>query len=373
MSTPAHRAAGIDPSMRDWDRVSATLDEVAGRWRELAAGRPGRDQRTAARHLRKLSEYRAQLLAWCRDAAAPRRDAAPSVDDLRGTFTEPYLFLSWTPHDEPVQLRILHTAPPVEPGTVLTAVEVDALGKPLTPQRPGHARHEVHGAVDVWVLPVTMHGDAGVVGRALRWVYLPALDGLEAVWSGGSTVRLRWTWPTGVQQAAVAWSFTGSPGFADVQRRVQREHAEDGIELDVSGEGRCAIAVFTLSADGQAHAAPARATASLGRARPVRYRVVLERHWLTRRVQQASVELQGEPGLSLFGLLAVAGRDEVPLTPEHGRLLLRVPVVELGPEPTRLSLPLHAIEPGTYLRLFLEEPTGSVRLLPPTRDALRLD
>jgi hypothetical protein len=220
----------------------------------------------------------------------------------------------------------------------------------------------------------------------------PAVSGphklnLEAVTQlaarrSGSNLVLTWSWPPGIEECLVTWTYDrhaadaleATGGKARITRR-EYDHAGCWILSHVERLPHY-LAVLAKVPGDDLYAPPARIVASMGQGLSVSYRVRVRRALLRRTVVEAWVELTcgASPSAELPALRMIGKRQSVPLSPEDGAVLAEAPSIRLVKGSARLPIPERHWADPLYVRLFFQdaEAAREIRLLPAAKESLRI-
>jgi tetratricopeptide (TPR) repeat protein len=307
----------------------------------------------------------------------------PPVTDLRAARDGRSVMLSWTPiPGVQVQVRQNAKQPACAPGHIFAVSQLDRFGHPIASASPGSAQVTLETQGQVFFVPFSVTSSTAVAGRAVEVVHLDSVNDLVARRAGGG-ILLTWSWPAGVDEAAVCYAHDRYPedplrpeqGVATTVTR--REYERDGGWLLRRAErAPHYFSVFARAGD-DLYAPPARTLESLGQGLSVAYRVVVTKRLLRRAVEDARIELtcrETGNGFALPALLVVGKPRQVPLSPRDGELLTEVPEVRFENGRAAIPIPEKHWRGQSYVKLFFKDAAKAreVRLLPAEKERLRI-
>jgi hypothetical protein len=131
--------------------------------------------------------------------------------------------LSWPPVGTGL-LRVVKTVPPARPlaaGTELDEAELDKTVMDGWHQLLEHSDIWLADQAPCWYTPVLVTGGRCYAGESRPYAAGPEVTGLAADYAG-TTARLTWAWPDGVNEALVGWDQTAAPLDPLAASRTQR-------------------------------------------------------------------------------------------------------------------------------------------------------
>jgi tetratricopeptide (TPR) repeat protein len=306
----------------------------------------------------------------------------PAVSDLRAARNGGSILLSWTPAGGAcVEIRQTPNLPDYSPGLVLPSSQADRFGSLVAGASGGSAHVTLGGQGRLFFVPLSVAGGVAVAGRAVEVTALDPVAQLAARRSGPNLV-LTWSWPPGIEECLVAWTYDHHPedpvhGNGSRARITRREYDRAGCWVLSHAERRPHyLAVLARAPGADLYSPPARIVESMGQALSVSYQVVVKRALLRRTVTEAWIELAcgAGDGLELPSLLIVGKGQGVPLSPRDGEILAEVPPVRLEKGHARLPIPERHWSARPYVKLFFKdaEAAREIRLLPAEKERLRL-
>lgn len=257
-----------------------------------------------------------------------------------------------------VQVLSLHRGSPVVQGLDLAASDVDGLGQRVAQSlvRPPADAEAVVPDLDgdVRLALVTVLGPRAIVGPVLAVAVEPRATSLSAR-RFGDEVAVRWVWPARVSELEVRWDGDGngaSPHAGGARKLTQAEYTRLGMRFPANGTQYVVQVAATRepsSADLVIRSGGAMAVVP---AQPdIDYTVDQPSPWLRHR-RKVTVAYHGY-GQELppdFVIVARSGRI-VPLGPEDGVELARIPSARLKEDPAGIEAEFDVKDVGLPCRL----------------------
>lgn len=287
--------------------------------------------------------------------------------------------LTWTPiPGAATQIRYTTQTPQFIQGQIVSLKQIDLVGTLVPGQAQGYAQMDLQAQGAVSFLPLSVVGATAVVGKIVTITTIDDVAGLMAQ-STGRSVILTWDWPPGIEEVLVCYNHDAcseSPiSRHSTNVRVPRQDYErTGCwELKNVLKKPHYFTVFSKSPASDSYSAGSKIWIVLGPTIAVSYRVVLKKHLLTRKVQDAWLEVSCPEGHWLPSLLVVGKQANVPLSPTDGVLILEIPAMYYEAGRKLIPLPLHQCRAGIYVKLFFSgEIEARFRLLPASKENLTL-
>jgi len=285
------------------------------------------------------------------------------ITDLRAQREGDILKLCWTDPGPSVQFQIRQCAvrPNISPGTVLSKEDADQIGSLVPTIGPGHAQPNAIESAEVHFIPFSLKAAMAVAGQPISVVLIKRPLDLKAD-TDGRDIRLTWTWPKGMTQAAVCYSYDGLPemplGQGIIRKDVSlEEYTRAGLFTVPKAERRRHyISVFMLARNGELHSEPATVVAAMGQHREFTYRIVRPRRvfgiqWGSRSQPELRITGNGK----LPATILVAKPRVIPLSSDDGRKLVRLPELSVN---GHYSIPVAEMlaEGNLKAKLFFENP-----------------
>ncbi len=307
------------------------------------------------------------------------------VEHMIVNFEGGVLNLLWTPppHGKVTIYRAARE-PEWKSGTQIPVASVDGLGFRLQNKSDGQAADTAPPDTPAYYVPVTVAGDAVVVGAARRFIALPDVSNLVAE-DFGRYLQLRWQWPPGCQSALVAWRADAFPQEAHdlcaAGRMITRGEYErqGGFRVESPSASAYKFVVFAAMevAGETVYSAGVRegARAELRTAPLVPVSYTLTRGRLHR--SRFTLTLSAEASINnLPEVVVVAKRGDLqPLRSDDGAVVASFGGAGLtAGEPLPLRFELNGAQPPVYLRAFFREAASykSFRLIDPPPEQLRI-
>ncbi len=306
----------------------------------------------------------------------------PPVLDFRAHREGKTVRLNWTPLPGiTVQVRAASVAPGLAPRTVVALSKSDRLGHLVRGLGDGIAQVELPNPGQTHFTPLSVVGDAAVIGNT---VVVTSIDPVSHVVGrrSGSTIVLTWDWPPGTAETAVCYSFDDypmGPSLADGTTVVVTKQSYDSFRGYVIRDAEARkyfCSVFAKAGLGGAFGDPGLALIGSGRQIDVTYRVDVKRGMFKKEVSAAHVRIRHDErsALELPPVVAIGRQGAAPISSHDGTLLVTTHRLSVPTAGLDIPLPLPRTEGGMYVKLFFANPldAADIRLLPESRDRLRI-
>lgn len=310
-------------------------------------------------------------------AELPRAVTDLSCRKVGGT-----LQLRWTPPKlGRVELFFSLQILPEQTGKLVSVAELALLGKAVPVQGAGNATWSLPHQGMAWFVPVTLYGDAAILGRPITYTSLDGVEQLKGQVLSGN-IFMEWKWPTGARTARVSWRFDKYPENADDATAVYKDVAREQYDKDSAFILRqpevrdhfFSVFISSTNPGGTLYSSSATRLVSFSRASEIYYRIVAKGWFGKKTALQLELFTNGE-NVTLPPVVLVKKRGSLPVSRQDGEaVLVEVGQPSLGKEPLILKIAREHHATGTYAKLFLKRDADAseVRLMAPFKEKLQL-
>lgn len=245
--------------------------------------------------------------------------------------------VTWSPPPAGnVEIFVADAAPTAKCGDLLASADLKSLGKAATGVGPGKAAGRLDGREVRFLVPVTVAGSTRVLGQfqTITWVD-DVLDLDVKVEHGVMTAW--WKWPVGIDSvlvAARADRFPTDPYDPRATREFYRRFKYDrngGYRRSMPTLQRIYLSVYAAVQVCGAWQYASGATVGcrkevvLARCRTLRYAVRVKRQFVVFGPGQHTLTIMPDAAAQLPEMVLVAKSGGLPLHPQNGREVLRIP------------------------------------------------
>lgn len=267
-------------------------------------------------------------------------------------------------------------------GDQLTADQVHKLGTGITVQQSGSCTTNITFQWLITVVPVTVQGEAAVVGLAATITSVNDIDGLTGQVAYDNII-LEWQWPSGTKKVVViyrqdtyATSATENGGIRTVVS--MREYAQhNGFVIHKPRDGDYYFTVFVMAEGdkGTIYSSGRQCHLLKGVVQEISYRIEIEKS-LFGKIKSGRLVLHAEKNnCNLPPVVLVQKAARLPLEKSDGIAVLTLHGQRLQQPQQIEHLSSKALKKNHFLRLFFEDDSHyeSYRLLGPSKENLRIN
>ena len=293
------------------------------------------------------------------------------------------LELNWTPPDRGLaQFYQVTGRPKWSAGTQLSVTQLSSLGVAIPVRDKASAVIPLTAQGQVWIVPITLAGDLGVVGKAATFTSIEEVSGLKGVLVG-HRMCLDWTWPPGAKTAVVSYSYGAHPqapqGGDGIHRVItQDDYQRQGGFVLVNPERKTHFFTVFIKAEengGALYSGGKQCQIAFGDILEVHYDIKVQKN-LFGKVKSAALRVYTKTGsCSLPAAVLVKKYGRLPIGRHDGEIICRIPdATTINTEPGLFEIPDKKLRKGAYAKLFFEDgsPGKPVRFMSPTKDKLGL-
>ena len=318
-------------------------------------------------------------------SAMVARPAAPVID-LSWSRVGLRFEATWTrPPTGTVQIRIARDENIPAIGTVISIDEIDQIGPSVPALAANAARGELNGQQVFLLVPITVNGSSGTVGRP-TWV--SCIDDVSdlSLEAHREELIVRWKWPANVQECVVCLGTERFPASPDdrtstnlpIDRRRYESHGGFRHPISPTDESLY-VTVFAAIHNGTRwnYSAGCRRELSLGKLRTVKYRIAPKPgRWPLQKSEEHVLILTPNLDTVLPELILLAKPGGRPLSRESGRRILQIAAGETCSPEQPFSSPIPAETGPTKCGVWLfADPSAQdwIELIPEKPEGYWLD